>query len=280
MDSNETIPLTKNECENCIQGANRDLFYETPELTKERHEINKDLKATSKKENKFIRSNSLNLEDEQNYIIFVDNGNEVIKLDREKYVEYYDKNGKRFATLKKYEDIIDFSSIDVNESRHDITKLIEESSNNNVKTFNSTNEIYVSNQQLQIMKTEKQEELQLHDPEITPLASCYDGTGPVGDCEITKYKNERYIKSRVFVEERSGVSIYCILDLCIPIVGKVDYCYVTYDTYTTPYYRCWLHNWCNTMNYWGTREKTNTTQFASTTLPCSELPEANTWQTY
>jgi len=247
-----------NECENCTKNNENQPFYETPEQTKERHDIIKDLRVTSSQSSR--SSDSLNKKREESFIMLEVKDNEVIKLDRNKYVDYYDKNGKRFITLKKYQDIIDFSSIDINDSRNDITKLLEESNAAHQKSTDS----FI--------------ELQNITPEVSPLAGCYNGTGPVGDCEITKYKNERYILERVADGEEWYPSLYCVGPICVPIVTKESMCYVKYDTYSTPYYRCWLNNWCNTINYWGTREKTNTITIRSTTLPCKDLPEANTWQ--
>lgn len=178
-----------------------------------------------------------------------------VQFDENKYIWLKDKKGKSFIVDKKYLKYLeDVSDIDLSESRATIPNIFE----------NITKNEPAEEQQPTKEKILKD----INSPDAIINSWC-DGTGPIGDCRVETYKEERIVTKKQYLYSEWRPDIEIIGDIPVPIFKKVDICYILFDKYRTPRYRC-DYQGCVT---YVTGPKEYVGEFASPDMDCDDLPD-------
>lgn len=94
------------------------------------------------------------------------------------------------------------------------------------------------------------------------------GQAPQGTAELKPIKKSaQLLKNNTFIQ--NGDLILRLLEISLPIFKKVDICYILFDKYRTPRYRC-DYQGCVT---YVTGPKEYVGEFASPDMDCDDLPD-------
>lgn len=241
------------------------IFANADSITEISQELSQETKGAQDSEEKFILKTEKTFQPDKKLEYEIEElKKEVVAKDGEfqfddsKYVLLKDKNGKRFIIDKKYQKIVkDPASVDLSESRATIPDIFKKITENETPD--------------EKLEQPSQEEIaeDMKSPEAVVLRACGDGTGPIGDCKVQYYDEDRVVTKKQYLRTEFRPDIEIIGDIPVPVIKEVDICYIMFKKYRIANYRCEFQG-CVTYTK-GPKELVG--EFSSADLNCNDLPD-------